>query len=116
MSGTLTLVPSTCPCGRSLETPGAVQCPQCRAAHARAHIGQRTALLKKLPRIAPPRHEAAWVACNLGARRMSLESAPSLRAVRLLQALKKDDALKQAFWLAQLAPQTKKRPKREREW
>ena len=45
---------------------------------------------------------------------MHLQSAPSLRAFYLLQAIKKDEALKQAFWLSQLAPRVKKRPKRER--
>jgi hypothetical protein len=38
---------------------------------------------------------------------MHLESAPSLRAYYLLQALKKDEALKQAFWLSQLFPNIK---------
>jgi hypothetical protein len=47
---------------------------------------------------------------------MHLASAPSLRAYYLLQAMKKDEALKQAFWLSQLAPKAKKRPRREREW
>jgi len=47
---------------------------------------------------------------------MHLESAPSLRAVRLLQAIKKDDVLKQAFWLSELSPKPKKRPRRERGW
>lgn len=102
-----------CACGEALETPGAGRCLKCRAAHARAHIGQRAAILKSLPRIASPRHEASWIACNLGARRLDLRSAPSLRAFYLLQAMKKDDKLKQAFWLSQLAPRAKKRSSRD---
>jgi hypothetical protein len=56
------------------------------------------------------------VACNLSTRRIDLEHAPSLRAYHFLRAMKKDDALKQAFWLSQLAPRAKKRPRRERDW
>ena len=73
-------------------------------------------MLKRLPRTDSPRRETAWIACNLGARRMDLDRAPSLRAFYLLQAIKKDEALKQAFWLSQLSPKVKKRPSRERGW
>lgn len=69
-----------------------------------------------MPRTDSAKREAAWIACNLGARRMDLERAPSLRAVRLLQAMKKDEKLKHAFWLGQLGPKVKKRASRERDW
>lgn len=98
----------TCACGQPLSSPGAIRCPQCRAAHARAHVGRRAAILRELPRIAAPRWEASWIACNLESRRVDLETAPSLRAFNFLAAIKKDQKLRHAFWLSHLKPRQKR--------
>ena len=70
-------------------------------------MGRRAAILRELPRIAPPRREASWIACNLERRAVDWESAPSQRAVNGLSALKKDEKLRRAFWLALYKPNTK---------
>jgi hypothetical protein len=65
-------------------------------------LGKRAAILRELPRLAPHRREATWVACNLERKRISWDKAPSLRAVNVLAAFKKDEKLRRAFWLAWL--------------
>ena len=116
MAETIQTTFGLCACGQSLLTAGAKRCPQCRAAHARAHVGRRAERLRELPRTASPRHETSWIACNLESRRVDLDTAPSLRAFNLLSAIKKDEKLKHAFWISHLKPRLKPRRKYPRGW
>jgi len=107
MSGMDSVEFRNCACGQPLPSRGAMRCRQCRAAHARALLGKRAAILRELPRIAPHRREATWVACNLERNRISWDKAPSLRAVNVLAAFKKDEKLRRAFWLAVFKPRSR---------
>lgn len=90
-----------CGCGKGLPSRGATRCPQCRAAHARLHIGSpksRAAKLARLPAQAGIAAEIEWVAANLGLKRADPTGAPSLLAVNLLADVKKDERLRRNFW------------------
>ena len=97
-----------CACGQSLPSAGAKQCPRCRAAHARSHIKERAAMLRRLPLRAMPLAETTWVACNLYAKPPDFHTAPSREAVSLLAAIKADDKLQRTFWATHLKARLKR--------
>ena len=87
-----------CSCGQPLPSAGAKRCPQCRAAHARKHIGRQARRLRKLPPIASLGEDTNWVAANLSFKRPDFASAPSRTAISLLASIKADKNLRRDFW------------------
>jgi len=59
-------------------------------------------MLQQLPEEAWFFEESTWVVCNLEMKRVDWSTAPSLTAVNLLSALKKDDKLRRIFWASHL--------------
>jgi hypothetical protein len=65
-------------------------------------LGDRLPYSEELPEEAWFIEESTWVVCNLATKRVDLSTAPSLAAVNLLSALKKDDKLRRVFWVSHI--------------